>query len=121
MSDAERVFKDRFDEVVLAKRPVLYMPDRRSSIVDSHHTLPKSWMKFRLGSRLEPEEVWAVIWDPDCGLPAERPRHEQLTNGHRRLELGELREENIAFAERHGWLGRLAVEAPFLLEMTESG
>jgi hypothetical protein len=111
MSAAERVFAERFSELVLAKRPILVMPDRRSSIVDAHHTISRSWMESRL-SGLEDEERWAILWDPDCGVPAERPRHEQITNAHKRVQPSELRVENIEFAAKHGWLDRLSREVP---------
>ena len=116
MSDAERVFKDRFDEVVLAKRPVLTMPERVSGIVDCHHVIGKSYLADRF-RHLSDEELWAIKWDPDNGLSVDRFRHEQITNAFKRLRIDELRPENVEFAERLHLLHRLEREVPgFVVE-----
>jgi hypothetical protein len=111
MSAAERVFKDRFCEEVLAKRPILVMPERRHGVVDAHHTISQSWIKARHGS-LEPELLWELLWDPDAGVPVDRFRHEQITNAFKRVQPDELRPENVKYAERNGFLHRLAIEVP---------
>ena len=114
MSAAERAFKARFDEEVLAKRPVLTM-ERVRGITDPHHVLPRSWLashdRFR---HLEGDELWAVLYDPDNGIPCDRVRHEQITNAHKRLSPDELRPENVEFAVKYGLTHRLHVEVPGL-------
>lgn len=110
-SAAEREFKDRFDEEVRAKRPILTMPDRVSGIVDPHHVIGKSYLSSRFIG-LEDEELWAIRWDPANGIPVDRFRHEQLTNAFRRLDPLDLREENVEFALRHDLMHRLEREVP---------
>jgi hypothetical protein len=111
ISAGEREAKARFTELVLAKRPILTMPERVSGITDPHHVISKSYLADRF-RHLEPEELWAIKWSPDNGIAVDRFRHEQITNAFKRLEPLDLREENVEFAIEHDLMDRLNREVP---------
>lgn len=122
MSKLERELADRFREEVRAKRPILKLEGFRTpGLVDPHHVLRQQTIKWELlGS--EPEEVWAAQWDPDNGIPVENGYHPLLTVGMRRLDVSQLRPENIDFARRYGWEHLLGREVPsFSALRMESG
>lgn len=116
MDAGEREYAERFFALVLAKRPILELEDRRIGIVDPHHVIPKQRLRlYPPWRRLEYEELWAIVWDPDNGIPVDRGYHELLTTAMRKLKSTELRAENIAFARRHdlfGYLLRELTDAP---------
>lgn len=113
ISAAERELADRFREVVLAKRPILCLPDRVDGRVDPHHYIRAQVLRHVAIDRgLSSEAGWALVWNADNGVPVDRAYHDQVTVSHRRLRAEELRPENIAFAHEHGLLGKLAREVP---------
>jgi hypothetical protein len=113
MAPREIELMTRFWDEVLAKWPVLSLPSKRSRVIEAHHVIPKRVLKAHC-SAMEPEERWEIVWDPDNGLPVERPLHELITTAMQRVQADELRPENFAFAERLDIVNLLEREVPTL-------
>jgi hypothetical protein len=113
MTPLEIELATRFWDEVLAKRPVLFLPGRRDSVVEAHHVVPKRVLRAHY-STMPAEERWRLVWDPDNGIPVERPLHSLITVAMRRVEAGQLRPENLEFAERHRIVHLLEREVPTL-------